>query len=101
MNNRVSIMHGPNFDVLERRDPEHYGGLTLAELEVKIRGFASDLGLEARPVGVIVDIDRPDAAGGDARADRRRSAVRDGADDRHGLRDGLCAPAGGESAGDE
>jgi 3-dehydroquinate dehydratase II len=46
VNNRVSIMHGPNFDVLERRDPEHYGGLTLAELEVKIRGFASDLGLE-------------------------------------------------------
>ena len=46
MKNRVSIMHGPNFDVLERRDPEHYGGLTLSELEVKIRGFAYDLELE-------------------------------------------------------
>ena len=43
---RVSVMHGPNFDVLERRDPEIYGGQTLAELEVRIRGFASELGLE-------------------------------------------------------
>jgi 3-dehydroquinate dehydratase-2 len=47
MNYRVSVMHGPNFDVLERRDPALYGGLTLAELEVRIRGFASELGLEA------------------------------------------------------
>jgi 3-dehydroquinate dehydratase-2 len=32
--------------VLERRDPAVYGGLSLAELEVLIRGFASELGLE-------------------------------------------------------
>jgi 3-dehydroquinate dehydratase II len=44
---RVSVMHGPNFDVLERRDADVYGGLTLAELEVRIRGFAGELGLEA------------------------------------------------------
>ena len=46
MNNRVSVMHGPNFDVLERRDPEIYGGFSLKELEVKIRGFATELDLE-------------------------------------------------------
>jgi len=46
VNNRVSVMHGPNFDVLERRNPEHYGGMTLAELEVTIRGFAEELGLQ-------------------------------------------------------
>jgi 3-dehydroquinate dehydratase II len=45
--NRVEIMHGVNFDVLERRDPEHYGGMTLIELEVRVKHFASELGLEA------------------------------------------------------
>ncbi len=40
-------MHGVNFDVLERRDPSHYGGLTLAELEAAVGGFASDAGLVA------------------------------------------------------
>lgn len=45
--NRVMVMHGVNFDVLERRDPELYGGHTLAELEYRIKGFAVALGLEA------------------------------------------------------
>jgi 3-dehydroquinate dehydratase-2 len=40
-------MHGVNFDVLERRDPEIYGGLSLTELEVKIKHWARDLDLEA------------------------------------------------------
>jgi 3-dehydroquinate dehydratase-2 len=41
-------MHGVNFDVLERRDPEMYGGLSLPELEVKIKRAARELDLEAR-----------------------------------------------------
>jgi 3-dehydroquinate dehydratase II len=45
--NRVDVMHGVNFDVLERRDPEIYGGFTLTDLEVQIQRFARDLGLEA------------------------------------------------------
>jgi 3-dehydroquinate dehydratase-2 len=45
--NRVAVLHGVNFDILERRDPEVYGGLSLAELERKIGGWARDLGLEA------------------------------------------------------
>jgi 3-dehydroquinate dehydratase II len=41
-------MHGVNFDMLGRRDPEHYGGLTLSLLEQKVKGFGGDLGLEIR-----------------------------------------------------
>ena len=46
--NRVEVMHGVNFDVLERRDPEIYGGKSLTEMEVQIKHWARDLGLEAR-----------------------------------------------------
>jgi 3-dehydroquinate dehydratase-2 len=46
MNNRVAVMHGVNLDVLDRRDPSLYGGLSLTELELRIKGFAHDLGLE-------------------------------------------------------
>ncbi len=45
--NRVAVLHGVNFDVLERRDPEVYGGLSLSELEMRIQGMARELGLEA------------------------------------------------------
>jgi 3-dehydroquinate dehydratase-2 len=45
--NRVAVLHGVNFDILERRDPEVYGGLSLAELERLIGGWARDLNLEA------------------------------------------------------
>jgi 3-dehydroquinate dehydratase II len=45
--NRVEVLHGVNFDVLGRREAAHYGGLTLTELEVRVRHFARDLGLEA------------------------------------------------------
>ena len=30
VSNRVAVLHGVNFDVLERRDPAIYGGLSLA-----------------------------------------------------------------------
>jgi 3-dehydroquinate dehydratase II len=46
VNNRVEVIHGVNFDVLERRDPAQYGGLSLTELEVRIRGFGRELGFE-------------------------------------------------------
>jgi 3-dehydroquinate dehydratase II len=44
--NRVEIMHGVNLDQLGRRDPEHYGTLTLTELEFRVKQFARELGLE-------------------------------------------------------
>jgi 3-dehydroquinate dehydratase II len=45
--NRVAVLHGVNFDVLERRDAAIYGGLSLSELERKIQLAARELGLEA------------------------------------------------------
>ncbi len=44
--NRVAVLHGVNFDILDRRDPEVYGGLSLRELEQRIAGWAHGLGLE-------------------------------------------------------
>ena len=44
--NRVAVLHGVNFDVLERRDPEIYGGRSLGELETQIGRWARGLGLE-------------------------------------------------------
>ena len=46
--NRVEVLHGVNLDMLGRRPAEHYGDLTLDELEQKIRRFAADLDLEVR-----------------------------------------------------
>ena len=47
MRHRIRVLHGVNLDQLERRAPEHYGGLTLTELEVRIARFARELGMEA------------------------------------------------------
>lgn len=44
--NRVSIVHGVNLDNLGRRDPDLYGAFTLAELQLKIKRWARELGLE-------------------------------------------------------
>jgi 3-dehydroquinate dehydratase-2 len=48
VHNRVEVMHGVNLDQLGRRDPEHYGGITFNELEMRIGQFAEELGLDAR-----------------------------------------------------
>ena len=45
--NRVAVLHGVNFDILERRDAAVYGGRSLGELETQIGGWARELGLEA------------------------------------------------------
>ena len=44
--NRVAVLHGVNFDILERRDPELYGGFSLSELEARIATWARERGLE-------------------------------------------------------
>jgi 3-dehydroquinate dehydratase-2 len=44
--NRVAVLHGVNFDVLERRDAAIYGGLSLAELEKRISDWAHEQSLE-------------------------------------------------------
>jgi len=45
---RIEVMHGVNLNMLGRRDPEHYGTLTLTQLEQHISEFASELDLEVR-----------------------------------------------------
>ncbi len=44
---RVPVLNGVNLDVLERRDPEQYGGLTLNQLETQIYEWADGLGVIA------------------------------------------------------
>jgi 3-dehydroquinate dehydratase II len=44
--NRVAVLHGVNFDVLEKRDASIYGGLSLSELERQISDWAHELKLE-------------------------------------------------------
>ncbi len=48
LRNRVEVMHGVNLDQLGRRDPAHYGTLTLEELELRISEAARELELEVR-----------------------------------------------------
>ena len=45
--NRVAVLHGVNFNILDRRDPAVYGGLSLRELESKIERWAHEFNLEA------------------------------------------------------
>jgi 3-dehydroquinate dehydratase II len=45
---RIDVLNGVNLDVLGRRDPELYGGLSLQELETRIYGWASQLGCSVR-----------------------------------------------------
>lgn len=46
VSNRVAVLHGVNFDVLEKRDAAIYGGLSLSQLEAKISDWAHELKLE-------------------------------------------------------
>jgi len=45
---RIEIMNGVNLDMLGSRDPEHYGTITLAQLEQQISEWADGLGMEVR-----------------------------------------------------
>ena len=45
---QVVVLNGANLDVLGRRDPEVYGGLSLSELETRIYEWASELGCHVR-----------------------------------------------------
>jgi 3-dehydroquinate dehydratase-2 len=46
--NRIEVMHGVNLDQLGHRAEEHYGSITLTELEHRISTEAGELGLVAR-----------------------------------------------------
>ena len=42
---RIEVLNGVNLDQLGRRDPTHYGTLTLGELELAIESWGAELGL--------------------------------------------------------
>ena len=48
VHNRVEVMHGVNLEMLGARPSEHYGTITLDELEIRVKRFARELGLEVR-----------------------------------------------------
>ena len=45
---QIAILNGVNLDVLERRDPAVYGGISLNDLETQIYAWAKELGCTAR-----------------------------------------------------
>jgi len=48
MRNRIAVLHGVNFDALDRRPSEVYGDLSFSALERAIGDFAQELGLVTR-----------------------------------------------------
>ncbi len=45
---QIAVLNGVNLDVLDRRDPELYGGMSLNDLETQIYAWARELGCTAR-----------------------------------------------------
>jgi 3-dehydroquinate dehydratase-2 len=45
---QIEVLNGANLDVLGRRDPALYGGLSISELETRIYEWASELSVRVR-----------------------------------------------------
>jgi 3-dehydroquinate dehydratase-2 len=57
---RILVLHGPNLNLLGRREPDVYGHLTLAEIDASLIDLAPSLGLSVDCVqsnheGVLID----------------------------------------------
>ena len=68
---RVLVIHGPNLNMLGRRDPQVYGTQTLADINGLIEARAKDLDtqvecFQANGEGAIIDFIQANAAGADA-----------------------------------
>ncbi len=59
-NTRILVLHGPNLNLLSRREPAVYGTATLANIDAAMYSLASELNIELRIVqsnheGVLID----------------------------------------------
>lgn len=45
---KILVLHGPNLNLLGRREPEIYGSMTLADLDMKLIEMGKDLGAELK-----------------------------------------------------
>ncbi len=57
---RVGVLHGPNLNLLGRREPDVYGRTTLAEIDDRLRAVGQELGVEleihqANGEGALID----------------------------------------------
>jgi 3-dehydroquinate dehydratase-2 len=45
---KIQVLHGPNLNLLGRREPEHYGTLTLAQIDAELVRRGAERGAEVR-----------------------------------------------------
>lgn len=43
---RFLVLHGINLDMFGKRDPAHYGTVTLAEIDARVKALGGELGVE-------------------------------------------------------